>query len=140
MRLGVLHGHFGKLAEGDGLAANPFRELDLAPRIGFALLVEREGIALATDLLSVPISFDVIVDLPAAGTNRAFEYAFDLWSAVSLHSTSDASIVPTGTKRKCHQGTPPSRLVNSLISVVYLVVQEGFEPPAKGLHIPDRRL
>ena len=82
MRLGVLHGHIGKLAEGDGLAANQFRQLDLAPRIGFALLVERQGIALPANLLAVLLAVNVVVDPPAAGTDRAFEYTFDLWSAV----------------------------------------------------------
>lgn len=38
MRLGVFYGHLGKLAEGDGFSAHKFRQFDLAPRIGFALL------------------------------------------------------------------------------------------------------
>ena len=83
MHLGVLHSHLGKLAEGDGLAAHQFRQFYLAPRIGLALLVEREGITLAANLLAVLLAVNVVVDPPAAGTDRTFEYAFDLWSAVS---------------------------------------------------------
>jgi hypothetical protein len=98
MRLGVLHGHFGKLAEGDGLAANQFWELDLAPRISLALLVERECIAATADFLTVLLAVNVVVDPPATGTNRTLEYAFHLWRACSLHSASDVLIVPTGTK------------------------------------------
>jgi hypothetical protein len=98
MRLSVLHGHLGKLAEGDGLSANQFREFDLAPRIGFALLVERERIAAAANFLTVLLAVNVVVDPPAAGADRAFEYAFDLWRAYSHPSASDAEIVPTGTK------------------------------------------
>jgi hypothetical protein len=113
MRLGVFHRHLGKLAEGDGLSANQFRELDLAPRIGCALLVERECIAAATDFFTVLLAVNVVVDLPATGTDRTFEYAFHLWRACSRHSASDVLIVPTGTKtgtkQKSHTGeAPPS--------------------------------
>jgi hypothetical protein len=63
------------VAEGDGFSANQFRELDLAPRVSFALLVERECIAAATDFLSVLFPVDVVVDPPATGTSRTLEYA-----------------------------------------------------------------
>lgn len=59
MRFGVLDGHFGKPAEGDNFAAHQFGQLDLVPRIGFALLLEREGIAFAANFLSMPLSFDM---------------------------------------------------------------------------------
>jgi hypothetical protein len=98
MRFGVLHGHLGKLAEGDSFSSNQFRQLDLASRVGLTLLVERKGITTTTDFLTVLLAVNVVVDSPAAGTNRPLEYAFDLWSAVSLHSASDVTIVPTGTK------------------------------------------
>jgi hypothetical protein len=91
MCLGILHGHLGKLAEGDGLPSNRFWQFDLAPYIGFVLLLECECIAVAADSVTVLLAVNVVID-------RALEYAFELWSAVSLHSASDVPIVPTSSK------------------------------------------
>ena len=78
MRFGILHSHLGKLAKGDGFVADQFRQLDLAPRIDFALLIQRAAIALATDFLAVLLAVNVVVDPSEARTGRALEYAFVL--------------------------------------------------------------
>ena len=78
MCFGILHGHLGELVKGDGFAADQFRQLDLAPRIDFALLIQRAAIALATDFLAVLLAVNVVVDPSEARTGRVLEYAFVL--------------------------------------------------------------
>jgi hypothetical protein len=140
MRLGVFHRHLGKLAEGDDFAANQFRQLDLAPRIGFALLVERECITAAADFLTVLLAVNVVVDPLAAGTDRALEYAFHFWSGCSLHSTSDVLIVPTGTKtgtkQKSHTGESSRVACKSFILSCLFGGPAGIRTPNQGIMSP----
>jgi hypothetical protein len=45
-----------------------FRQLNATPEIGFALLIKRNGVRPAPDLLAVLFPVDIIVDPPYTGT------------------------------------------------------------------------